>query len=145
MKIDEKLRKQMLDKGFNQQKLARASGVSDSEVSRILGGKSQPGLENALRLARALGVSLDYLADQALDHEAGAPRDAGGSIEAEILESARSLGVRHARRILETAADLGYEVAIRRLLEIKPLIEVGEPPRVAPIPTIMPDRRASTG
>ena len=47
MRFEEKLRKEMLFKGFNQQKLARMSRVSDSEVSRILGGKSQPGLENA--------------------------------------------------------------------------------------------------
>ena len=38
----------------------------------------------------------------------------------------RTLGNRAARRILETACDLGYEVAIRRLLglEMKPIIEV---------------------
>ena len=67
MRLSEKLLKQMLIKGLNGQKLARLSGVSDSEVSRILGGKSQPGLENAFRLAQAVGVSLDYLADDSLD------------------------------------------------------------------------------
>ena len=148
----------MLLKGMNQQKLARASRVSDSEISRILSGKSSnPGLENALKLARAVGVSLDYLADDSLDEDG--PREAAPSaapapsgIEAEVLDLARELGARQARRILETACDLGYEVAIRRLLEMKPLIEVGDPPRSAPATPapaatsspIAPDRRASS-
>ncbi len=71
MRFEEKLRKEMLLKGFNQQRLARASGVSDSEVSRILAGKSQPGLENALKLSRAVGVSLDYLADERSEVRSG--------------------------------------------------------------------------
>ena len=39
-------------KGLNGQKLARLSQVSDSEISRILAGKSLPGLENAYKLAQ---------------------------------------------------------------------------------------------
>lgn len=151
----------MLVLGFNQQKLARISQVSDSEISRILSGKScNPGVENALKLARAVGVSLDYLADDALDDEATpietaapagrgsteAPRDGA---EAEVLDAARELGVRQARRVLETACDLGYEIAIRRLLEIRPLIEIGDSPRATVTPSGAPaalagDRRASS-
>ena len=58
---------EMARQGLNGQKLAQRSKVSDSEISRILAGKSRPGLENAFRLARAVGVSLDYLADDALE------------------------------------------------------------------------------
>ena len=140
----------MLLKGFNQQRLARESSVSDSEISRILSGKSaNPGLENSLRLARAVGVSLDYLADDAMDDD---PFPVGGvqtrpsdGPEVEVMDLARELGLRQARRILETVSDLGYEIAIRRLLEMRPLIEVGDPPRVAaPSPLSSPDRRASS-
>ncbi len=144
MRFEEKLRKQMLLKGFNQQKLAKLSQVSDSEVSRILGGKSQPGLENALRLARAVEVSLDYLSDDELDDE---PRPAAAEMdpnEREILDLAHQIGVRQTRRVLETAAELGYEVAIRRLLEMKPLIEVGDPSRQLGANVSAKDRRASS-
>lgn len=146
----------MLLKGFNQQRLARASLVSDSEISRILSGKSaNPGLENALKLARAVGVSLDYLADDALEDDPRAhpeegdrtPADLPATAEAEILEAVRALGARQARRVLETCCDLGYEVAIRRLLEMKPLIEVGDPPRMMPAPAASAsptERRASS-
>ncbi|MDB5352887.1 MAG: Helix-turn-helix protein [Planctomycetota bacterium] len=152
MRFEEKLRKQMLLKGFNQQRLARASRVSDSEVSRILSGKSaNPGLENALKLARAVGVSLDYLADDAMEDDSPRiePTSPTPAPEAEILETARELGLRQARRILETVGDMGYEVAIRRLLEIKPLIEIGDQSRPATLPqpgtpVAATDRRASS-
>jgi transcriptional regulator with XRE-family HTH domain len=127
MRFAEKLYKQMLLKGLNQQKLAQLSSVSDSEVSRILNGKSNPSLEYAFRLARALGLSLDYLADDELEDSHRAGSDERSNTNDEILELSRELGARQSRRILETANDLGYQVAIRRLLgsEAKPLIEVG--------------------
>ena len=149
MRFEEKLRKQMLLRGFNQQRLARESAVSDSEISRILSGKSSnPGLENAFKLAKAVGLPLDFLADDAVEAppetfgEVGLVRD---GVESEVLDLARGLGVRQARRVLETVAELGYEVAIRRLLEMRPLIEVGDPPRTsAATPAAPLDRRASS-
>ncbi len=133
MRYAEKLYKQMLLKGLNQQKLARLSSVSDSEVSRILGGKSNPSLEYAHRLARTLGISLDYLADDSLNEDPSRETEPGSVQEQEILDLAEELGPRQARRILETAMELGYEVAIRRLLgaEMKPVIEVGDGSRQA--------------
>jgi transcriptional regulator with XRE-family HTH domain len=126
-RFEEKLRRQMLLRGFNQQKLARLSGVSDSEVSRILNGKSQPGLENALKLARALGVSLDYLADDSLDHD-HASRGAGSPWDEELRDLAHEVGPRNAAQLLLAARTLGYETAVRRIygLDIKPVIEVGD-------------------
>jgi len=129
MRFDEKLRKQMLIQGLNQQRLSRAAGVSDSEVSRILGGKSQPGLENALKLARAVGVSLDYLADDTLDDEPKPPAAASlAPQEEELLDIGRELGLRNAANLLSNARFLGIELAFKRLLGIveKPIIEVGD-------------------
>ena len=51
-RFSEKLGQKILQLGFNGQKLARKSEVSDSEISRIMNGKSLPGLENAIALAR---------------------------------------------------------------------------------------------
>ena len=128
MRVSEKLYKHMLSKGLNQQRLARLASISDSEVSRILNGKSSPSLEYAFRLAKALGVSLDYLADDTMDDDPAAGVAVGSDQERELLELARELRVRSARRLLETAHELGYDLAMRRLLglEIKPVIEPAE-------------------
>jgi transcriptional regulator with XRE-family HTH domain len=126
MKYAEKLYKQMLQKGLNQQKLAKNSHVSDSEVSRILGGKSQPGLDNAFRLARAVGVSLDFLADDSLDSDPmQSPASARSSAEHDLLSVARDFGLAGAQRLLEIARVLGYETAIRRLVgaDTKPVVD----------------------
>jgi transcriptional regulator with XRE-family HTH domain len=116
MKYAEKLYKQMLLKGLNQQRLAKESKVSDSEVSRILGGKSQPGLENAFQLARAVGVSLDFLADDSLDADPLHQSDPGNPSEADILRLARELGLAPTQRLLEIARVLGNDSALRRLI-----------------------------
>jgi transcriptional regulator with XRE-family HTH domain len=118
MRFYEKLYKQMLLLGMNQQKLARKSQVSDSEVSRILAGKSQPGLENAFKLSRAVGVSLDYLADESLEEDPSQAREAPPAEERDVLELARELGCRQARQLLETALLLGHKESMRRLLSL---------------------------
>lgn len=134
MRYEEKLRKQMLLKGFNQQKLARLSGVSDSEVSRILGGKSQPGLENALKLARAVGVSLDALADETIEPGSNENGQKPDPWEAELLDLARALGPKQAVQVLSATRTLGVDVALRRLygLETKANLDAGNPAREGP-------------
>jgi transcriptional regulator with XRE-family HTH domain len=133
MRYAEKLYKQMVLRGLNQQKLARLSSISDSEISRILNGKSNPSLEYGRRLARALGISLDYLADDALDADPHAGSAANPAALGEIADAVGALGPKQARRLLETASDLGYEVAMRRLLglEARPIVEVGDRPPVS--------------
>lgn len=113
MRYEEKLRREMILRGFNQQKLARLSGVSDSEVSRILSGKSQPGLENALKLARAVGVSLDYLADDKLDNDPTRSPDAPW--DRELLALGQQLDPRRAVQLLMAAQTLGLQLALERL------------------------------
>lgn len=119
MKLEEKIYKQMLLRGLNQQRLAQMSGVSDSEVSRLLNGQSRrPGLHSLHRISKVLGVSLEFLADDALEAD---PKGAAESLsreEREILDRARSLGPRGALQVLDTARVLGFELAIRRLLGV---------------------------
>src|SRR6476469_9977313 len=92
MILKDKLQMLMARKGLNGQKLARLSQVSDSEISRILQGKSRPGLDHALRLARAVGVSLDYLADDEIEVEPAAPDDRLSPEERKILNFVAKLG-----------------------------------------------------
>lgn len=55
-------------KGWNQASLFRAvGGVSRTTVSNWFNHESKPDMETALRIARALDVPLDYLADDTID------------------------------------------------------------------------------
>lgn len=133
MGVAEKLYKYMLIRGMNQQRLARAAMISDSEVSRILNGKSSPSLEYAFRLARALDISLDYLADDGVDDARVTNAPQASERDLEIQALANDLGHRQARRLLETANDLGYDIAMQRMLgvDIKPRVESAETRRNA--------------
>jgi transcriptional regulator with XRE-family HTH domain len=124
MELKTKLKNLMNSRGLNGQKLARLSQVSDSEISRILQGKSRPGLDNALRLAQALCVSLDYLADDTLDSEAPEPTDSLSPEERKALSIIQKLGIAEILTILENVRFLGYEVAMSRLVGAKPIIEI---------------------
>jgi transcriptional regulator with XRE-family HTH domain len=136
-RFSEKLAQRILQSGLNGQKLARKSEVSDSEISRILNGKSLPGLENAIALARAVDVSLDFLADDALDLDPGRPqvKEPANEIETTILALAREIGPISALTILANVRSLGFEMAQHRLVDAKPvvtpLVEVASTPTPA--------------
>jgi transcriptional regulator with XRE-family HTH domain len=121
MKLAEKLYKRMIVLGLNQQKLAQKAKVSDSEVSRILRGQSKkPSLDNIFRLARAVGVSVDYLADDQLEADPRTSPDPLSTDESELLTRCRALGYRNSLLLLDAAAILGHDVAIRRLYALEP-------------------------
>ncbi len=136
-RFGEKLAQKILQLGLNGQKLARKSEVSDSEISRIMNGRSLPGLENAMALARAVNVSLDYLADDSLDADPNQPKESANEREATILRLAREIGVKQAEYLLEYSKIMGYDIAIHRLVEAKPVVTpMVEPSR--PIVAAMP-------
>jgi transcriptional regulator with XRE-family HTH domain len=121
-RFSEKLSQKMLQLGLNGQKLARRSDVSDSEISRIINGRSLPGLENAIALARSLAVSLDFLADDSLDADPNQPKESADERETTIQRLAREIGYKQAEYILEYTRVVGYEVAMHRLAEAKPIV-----------------------
>ncbi|WP_165075092.1 helix-turn-helix domain-containing protein [Paludisphaera rhizosphaerae] len=133
MELKQKLQMLMKSRNLNGQRLARLSKVSDSEISRILQGKSRPGLDNALRLAQAVGVSLDYLADDRIDVEPSQAEDALTAEDQKILGLCKKIGHEEALDIMKAVQRMGYEVAMARLLGIagRPVIErddqIGEP------------------
>jgi transcriptional regulator with XRE-family HTH domain len=124
MILKDKLHMLMARHSLNGQKLARLSQVSDSEISRILKGKSRPGLDNAFRLARSVGVTLDYLADDTLDAEPAKPGDVLSPEERKIVAIAQKLGASEVLTLLENIRFLGYDVAMSRLIGGKPIIEI---------------------
>lgn len=93
---------------WTQADLRRAIGdtASASIVSDWFKGDRKPNLDAAVLLAKALEVSLDWLADDATDMPPQ-PREA----------AARPLGPKEAK-LLELADMLGYERAKNRLLGI---------------------------
>jgi transcriptional regulator with XRE-family HTH domain len=124
MELKDKLQMLMARNNLNGQKLARLSRVSDSEISRILQGKSRPGLDNAYRLAKSVGVTLDFLADDGLDTEPPRPGDNLSAEERKILTLAQKIGSAQVVTMLENIRFLGYEVAMTRLVGGRPIIEV---------------------
>src|SRR3954470_7908088 len=124
--LQKKLCAQMSRRGLNGQKLAKISKVSDSEISRILAGKSRPGLENAFRLAEAVGVSHDFLADDTLETDPAKAADPLTAEEREVLDLAHAVGCSRATRVLEVIRIVGYELAMRRLLDARPAVELDE-------------------
>ncbi|WP_182830369.1 helix-turn-helix domain-containing protein [Tautonia rosea] len=120
MTLARKLDRRMLQLGLSQQALAQKSGVSDSEVSRLLKGQSKrPGLPNILRLARALEVSVDFLADDSLQDDPHTEPVSLPSQEQALLELARTIGSREVEMILDATRILGFETAIRRLYGVE--------------------------
>jgi hypothetical protein len=90
-------------------------------------------LENAFKLARAVGLSLDYLADDSMENDPAQTVDPLTAEEREVLDLAHLLGSSRAIRVLENIRIVGYEVAMRRLLEVKPLTsELDETARTSP-------------
>ncbi len=141
MELKHKLQMLMKARNLNGQKLARLSRVSDSEISRILQGKSRPGLDNALRLARAVEVSLDFLADDRIEVEpTAAVDDAPTAEDRKLLALCKRIGSEEVQRVLEIVRILGYEAAMARLLGMssRPVIERLDEPAVEPRPAIPP-------
>jgi transcriptional regulator with XRE-family HTH domain len=152
-KLKDKLLTEMARQGLNGQRLAQRSRVSDSEISRILSGQSTPGLENAFRLARSVGVSLDYLADDALDCDPLKASDPLTPDERRLLDLAQQIGMSRTILLLENIRYVGYELAMQRLLMAKPVVELDlddDHRSVAPTQNgvglgVMPASRSNTG
>lgn len=73
MTLMEKVDKLLKQRGSNQADLARALGVAPSRVTNWIQGTGVPNAYQTLVLARMLGVSMEYLADQ---EQEGPPPDA---------------------------------------------------------------------
>ena len=63
----DKLKKLCALRGLDQSTLASRVGLTKSSISRILNGAQEPKLSVAFELAKALGVTLNYLVDESLE------------------------------------------------------------------------------
>ena len=72
MSLGKEIKKARIDKGWKQQDLRAATGLSQKYLSAVELDKAQPSFDVVKRIARALGVSLDTLAKE--DEESTAPQ-----------------------------------------------------------------------
>jgi hypothetical protein len=77
-----------------------------------------------LRRPSAFRSTIDYLADDTIDIDPARPGDLTSDLEKGLLRTARDIGTREAAQLLEIAKFVGYETAMRRLLDAKPVIEL---------------------
>jgi XRE family transcriptional regulator of biofilm formation len=64
MSLGKEIKKARIDKGWKQQDLQAATGLSQKYLSAVELDKAQPSFDVVVRIARALGVSLDTLAKE---------------------------------------------------------------------------------
>ncbi len=88
----DKLRRLCALRGLDQSELAVRVRLTKSSMSRILSGSQVPKLDKAYELAKALGVSLDYLVDDELDVDSAGQWVVVTEDELTILKLARRLG-----------------------------------------------------
>ena len=61
--LAERIQYAMDRRGMTQADLARATGIGTSNIAHIVTGRTKdPRISNVMKIAHALGVSLDYLA-----------------------------------------------------------------------------------
>lgn len=111
MGYSEKLQRLCALRGLDQATLADQVGLSRSTISRIISGIQEPKLKLAHDLAKALGVTLDYLVEETL--EIGPGEQLVALTEEE-------------RMILKIVRRLGSNVAIDRLLNVPPAASAPE-------------------
>ncbi len=106
MGYTDKLQKLCALRGLDQSELASRVGLSKSSISRILSGAQEPKLRLAYDLAKALGVTLDYLVGDA--------PETGHSDQLVMVSEDEMM-------IIKIVRELTPNVAIKRLLNVSTL------------------------
>ena len=73
MSLGKEIKKARIDRGWKQQDLQAATGLSQKYLSAVELDKAQPSFDVVKRIARVLGVSLDTLAKEEQDTTAPQP------------------------------------------------------------------------
>jgi transcriptional regulator with XRE-family HTH domain len=105
MNLGDKIRMLLKEQGHAQQDLAFATGLAQQAISRIVVGRKRPNINTALRIANALGVTLDFLVDDTIDGLSES-RDSRSEAEQFLDEIIRVIGVQEAKRRLLLAPEM---------------------------------------
>jgi transcriptional regulator with XRE-family HTH domain len=98
MKIGEKIQKLIEDRGTSQAELGRKVKIAQPRLNVVINGKARLFVDQAAAVAKALDVSLDYLADESL----------GEPLPPAMTE--------WERKVWEIVSAIGPEMAWRRLI-----------------------------
>jgi len=120
MGYTEKLQKLCAMRGLDQTALANQFGISKSSISRILSGSQEPKLRLAYDLARALGVTLDYLVDDSPEVGPSEQFVMVSEDEVTILKIVRLLGTEAAYNRLLNAPAAPDPAAANRDVRARP-------------------------
>lgn len=126
MGYTDKLQKLCALRGLDQTALAGQVGLSKSSISRIMSGAQEPKLRLAFDLAKALGVTLDYLVDQSPEV---------GPADQLVMVSEDEL------TILKIVRRLGADISIDRLLNVPAPTPSETSDGRAPLPQAQPSSR----
>lgn len=74
MEVGEKIKVLMKQRGYSQNKLAKAAQISQSGLSTIINGGSSPSATTLSAIANALGCSVSELMGEETDHPPDQPR-----------------------------------------------------------------------
>lgn len=113
VKPGEKLDILLADRGVSQSELARRVGVPQPTVNRWINGKGRMYADQAFAVCRALEVAVDWLLDEAVDSP---PSPAMTDRE---------------RRVAEIVAEIGPDLAWRRLIRGEAEPRLIDPPTPA--------------
>jgi transcriptional regulator with XRE-family HTH domain len=112
MGYKDKLQRLCALRGMDQSALASQVGLSKSSISRILNGAQEPKLRLAYDLAKALGVTLDYLVDDSPEAGPGDQLVMVSEDELTILKIVRRLGSNVSLdRLVNSPSATGHETA----------------------------------
>lgn len=116
----EKVVRMLAARGLAQNELERMAGLSANRISKWKNKQGEPTARNIYRIARALGVPVDWLCDDAAPQEP--PAAVLDDREQTLLRQIRLLGVDEAeRRLLAVGREESRIVALMRSLELDPL------------------------
>lgn len=69
MTFEGKLLHLMKEQGLNQKQLAEKASITEASMSKYLSGERTPRIDVVVKLAKALGTSVNYLLDNESVHE----------------------------------------------------------------------------
>lgn len=117
MKMIEKLVKALADRDLTQRAFEAQCGLSENRISKWKDGTGEPTARQALAMARALGLPLEFLVDDSID-EPEAPTASPGLTVEEYAVLSHFRVQREKEREAGgdlTPDDLAFRIAVRRL------------------------------
>ena len=143
MGYPEKLDVAIEKSGKSQSAIARETGIAQSTISAMTRGERRPYLDQAFKLAKALGVTVDYLIDDAQESPTSSEGETLSEGEQRVLWLFRSLAISAEEAARRLAGHVTFE-GVEPTPEILERLEY-EAGRGKEPPERKPERRRGAG